>query len=706
MNLISLKVRNYRALKEISIPLSNFGCLIGENNSGKSSVLQAVILFHSGSSLPSSHYYDTSLPIRIEITFSDITDEDINRLDESHRERTRNIIKDGCLTLVRIYGMDGRSTLNYVGRVPREERFSEDKIDALVKGKKAGTMFMKEALDIFPEINGKIDTKSTQKQVKDAIRSVINSLPDEQLRVADCPLPTGLDKSISALLPEPIYIPAAKDLGDEVKTKESTSFGRILRILLDQIEGELQGADNLFTQLNQKLNPIELEDGTFDDTNRLQQIKNIETTVERFVQESFRDVKLRIRIPPPEIKTVLSNAQIFADDGIEGLIDTKGDGLRRAVVFSILRAYVELRRQHENAGEKQQHGNNRYLLLFEEPELFLHPQAQLILFDALREFSMRHAVLVTTHSPSFFSPDATTTFIKLYKEVAEKSSSCALAIDLSDMKTKDQFQIICYENNNAAFFSNTVVLVEGDSDLIVLPHIAKTLNSNWDTMQLPVCFAKINGKSSIGRYQQFFQRFRVRTVVIADLDLIINDFEKVAPNSELTEMRNDLLARVDKIVKDNKESDLSGGQVQELQKSGRAKGLCKEMLNALKAARADQGSIEKAEEASEAFFNFVRKDDRLSVLKNEVDSEFVQQKRLLLARLRESEVYILERGAIEAYYPEEIQGHDKPSKAQFFCNTVMTKDALLELCSEHDGFEHNGCSKEFSLILGPIFEPN
>jgi predicted ATPase len=30
---------NYQALRDVKIPLSQFGCLIGENNSGKSSVL-------------------------------------------------------------------------------------------------------------------------------------------------------------------------------------------------------------------------------------------------------------------------------------------------------------------------------------------------------------------------------------------------------------------------------------------------------------------------------------------------------------------------------------------------------------------------------------------------------------------------------------------------------------------------------------------
>ena len=51
MKLSHLQVLNYRGLREVSIPLSNFVCITGENNSGKSSILQSLSLFISGSAL-------------------------------------------------------------------------------------------------------------------------------------------------------------------------------------------------------------------------------------------------------------------------------------------------------------------------------------------------------------------------------------------------------------------------------------------------------------------------------------------------------------------------------------------------------------------------------------------------------------------------------------------------------------------------------
>ena len=113
MNMVELSVKNYRGLRDVTIPLSRFGCLIGENNSGKSSLLQALSLFFSGTKLEPSHFFDGFKPIRIAVTFEGIGDADLARLVEEHRTRVAEIIKNGHLVLVRHYGTDGRSSLRY-----------------------------------------------------------------------------------------------------------------------------------------------------------------------------------------------------------------------------------------------------------------------------------------------------------------------------------------------------------------------------------------------------------------------------------------------------------------------------------------------------------------------------------------------------------------------------------------------------------------
>lgn len=615
MKLTELSISNFKGLKDVTIPLSRFGCLIGENNSGKSSFMQALSLFFSGSKLAASHFFDESEPIRIAVSFTEISESDLARLADEHRERVAGIVKQGRLTLVRLYGPDGKSSLLYNMLTPKEPRFSAASIADLLKGGRPGQALVSKVVTVFPELEGVLDQSMNQDAVRSTIQGLADELPDEQKTLSDHALPTGIDKSIEPMLPDPIYIPAVKDLSDDIKTTESTPFGRILSILLQSVQPKLPDTQRLFEELNSKLNRIVKADGTVED-GRLEEVKQIESTVEKYVKESFADVTVRIAIPPPELKTVFSSARIYANDGVDGLIDSKGDGLRRAIVFSILRSYVELKAQLD-AQARLPAGpppNNEaaaipaprsYLLLFEEPELFLHPKAQQILFDALRIFSNEHHVLVTTHSPTFFSPNATGTFVKLRKKVdetvAQKPFTQAQPVDLGDMAAKDQFQIICFENNNAAFFSDTVVLVEGDSDYLLMPHVASTLNRKWDTTHLPIFFARITGKGNIRRYRDFFSRFGTRVCVIADLDLLTRGFENIQPTEELKRAREALLIRTDALIPSDV-NEPSGKEAKAAHDSGELRGLWQSVKDHQARLKAGTCTREEHDQAVEDFF--------------------------------------------------------------------------------------------------------
>ncbi|WP_328419100.1 ATP-dependent nuclease [Streptomyces sp. NBC_00443] len=110
---------------------------------------------------------------------------------------------------------------------------------------------------------------------------------------------------------------------------------------------------------------------------------------------------MRLEIPPPRLRSLLEEAEIAVNDGISGPFKTKGDGLRRSVAFAILRAYVDLKTARPAGPDSAQ---QPCLLLFEEPEVFLHPRAQRKLFEALTVFSDYNDVLVSTHSSAFYAP--------------------------------------------------------------------------------------------------------------------------------------------------------------------------------------------------------------------------------------------------------------------------------------------------------------
>jgi hypothetical protein len=523
-------------------------------------------------------------------------------------------------------------------------------------------------------------------------------LPPDQKTKREVDLPTGIDNSVRAFLPEPIYIPAVKDLADDIKTKDSASFGKLLGILLASIKPHLAHAEEFFRDLHNLLNKSVDETGAVTD-NRLDAVKLVEGTVQKFVQENFPNVGIEIKIPPPELKTVLGSAEIIAFDGVSGALETKGDGLKRAVTFAILRSYVELRDAHPEDAE-QTLGPSGYLFLFEEPELYLYPLAQRILFDALRTVAQRHHVIVSTHSPSFFEPTNTEAFVKMVKrgDGAPKPFGVAFPVDLSSLDTKTRFQLIGYETNNTAFFSERVLLVEGDSDFVVVPHLSAVLNPKWSFERSGIAVCRIHGKSSIRRYREFFRAFDVPVMVVGDLDCVLDGFDQCGLPQTCVELRSRLLQRVDCVIHtQGLEMGLASEELKKLAESPTRRqhwDRMRELATEVVTGKADPDAF-AAE--GRAFFDVEQDKTRLAVIREAADAEVLTLKRELLSAMRACGVFLWERGNIENYYPLGTLGQDKPSKAFDFCRRVRTREDAVALCSQV------GDESEFDAMFSKMF---
>jgi len=686
----SIKIENYKSLKEAEVKISDFTCIIGENNAGKSTFIQALLLFIKGNKLKKDDFFDSTKDILITVVLENILNEDLERLEETHRKKLEKFIIDGKLKLARRYShTDYASKLRNVMLVPKLEKFNKDKIDEYLKGKKKDDI-QDTLKTIYHELDEeKIKSISTQKAAKELIQEYIDNMPDDKKEEKDIPLESGFDNTIKALFPEPIYIPAVKDLSDDMKTKESASFGKLLNILLDVIEDDLTEAKEVFENLRKKLNKTFDEEGNLVSDDRIPKVKEIETTIQKNLNETFKNVSIELEVPPPEIKTILSSATIIADDGVRGSVENKGDGFKRAITFSILRSYVEL--SHSKDWQKEEQKNkqkDKFLFLFEEPELYLHPNAQNILFEALALIAKKNQILVTTHSPLFFAPNETKTFIKIKKNIeADKPYSNAKYIDLSDMSLKDKFQIISFETSNHAFFANKIVLVEGDSELIVLPHIAKLINPEYDFKNKSISLIKTGGKGSFKRYKEFFKNFDIAIYLIADLDILIEGFSQLETNENSKEIHSKLMDTISKEVK-----AITLPKTKKY-KNELDKDKAKSLYEELKEAR-QKNDNEKTIKSLEQIFSFEKNGVKLEALKNNQDAKID-----LLKQLWEENIFILSQGDIESYYPKDISKQDKPSMAQEFCQKIDEKEDLLKL---YDKIIDKKI--EFEIIFEKIFK--
>lgn len=708
MRFTEIVINNFKALRDVTVPLSRFVCVIGENNAGKSSLMMALLRFIDGAKLDKSFYFDPGQQITIQVRMADIGDEDLALIANSeHRSRFAAILKRNAVTLVRRYALDGTSSLRWIARVPVDTRFDEEAISKLLEGKRPGSQFASDLVAVFPELQGKVDAKTNQTRARELIHATADAVSDDEKKDQERDLPSGIDNSVRPFLPDPIYIPGVKDLADDIKTKDSANFGRLLGIVLDAITPELAEAEEAFSFLKKSLNRTVNDAGQVKD-DRLSAVKEIEATVEKYVQNNFPAVRLDIRIPPPEIKTILSSAEVWANDGVPGPMTSKGDGLKRAVTFAILRTYVELKRRESNKETKA--ASSSYIFLFEEPELFLYPVAQRMLFDALGEIAATNHVIVTTHSPMFFQPSAASTFVKMQKRtnpaVAAKPFSEALSIDIRDLDNKAQFQLITYETTNTAFFSKGVVLVEGDSDYLVLPHLAKTINPEWNADRVGLAFCRVSGKGNVARYRSFFRAFDIQVCVIADLDCIIDGFEHLDASEASKTVRERLIQQIDTYIQNNAVAgSLSSREYREISNSPQRReqyGTIRRIIEKCGQGTATPEEVEELVAAGNAFFGDEANKKRRTVLQTSNVPEIQAGKRELLRLLRDEGICLLEKGEIEEYYPDAVTGPDKPSKALRFCEVVDTKEKALALCNAVPVPLGQPCS-EFELIFARVF---
>lgn len=636
------------------------------------------------------------------MTFSNVTETDLNKiLDKENKSRIKNIIENNELKFRRKYKIDCTSELLCYKKVPINIIYKADWIASELKGKKGGELktFLK---DTYQFTQNDVSNISSQAAAKEKIEGLILNLPSDQFAYDWEHLPTGFSNTVTPMFPEPIYIPAVKDFTDETKTKESTSFGKLVKILFTQIEKspEFLEIKNSFEKLNKMLNRQLIKDDEGNEQlldERLDSLKILESDIQQVFQESFSQIKLELQIPNPEVRQIFNSTQILVDDGIKTTIDYKGDGVKRTLVFSILRTYVEKLNSDSQ--------NTDYIFLFEEPELYLHPNGQRILYNVLEKLSIKDQVFVTTHSPNFFSATAKETcFIKIYKDFSS-TPPCSKAKEINFVQNssyKDAFQIICYENSTPAFFFKKVLLVEGDSDLIFLKGLSKFINENYCFEKTNIPIIRINGKMNTKRFYEFYKHFDIEVFTLLDLDILIDGFDKLdfsSNASELNSLRQQLLTKLDQICEEkNISSKIKGSiiseQIKKLSWQDKYKRL-KALANKIK--NRDEVSDDDLKEIDE-LFEFETNNKRREALKLP-ETFYLEEKIQLINRLYDLGYFVLNLGAIEAYYPNQTSGEDKPSKAL---------NALKIIEKEHIGYlpkipyqQNNHC--ELSLIMNKIF---
>ena len=295
-------------------------------------------------------------------------------------------------------------------------------------------------------------------------------------------------------LPRPLYISSFTTPSDEVSLKQGSLLSELISPLIEESEVKLKEENHAIKMKD--LLKYKIEEETDHISDRL--------TI--YLKRVWEDIdKVRLVVSEVKLSRAL-NIDIRLEDKYIGEISLfkRGSGLQREFIVELLRVYRDLKI------------GKGYILMIEEPEIFLHAGAQKRFLSILKDISKEGQVIITTHS-SIFIDRSDLRYTYLFKK---KEGQTILA-----WKNNEQVQIneIVEElgiSPSDVLLANGVIIVEGPTDKIVLETFAKGVIKQWDEYNIAIIHA--GGKSNIYHYSNYpevLKKLNSNIVIILDSDI-------------------------------------------------------------------------------------------------------------------------------------------------------------------------------------------
>jgi predicted ATP-dependent endonuclease of OLD family len=559
MKLSNIRIQNFRSCRDFSLEISGMHALVGANNAGKSSVLRALdFLFNpSTKSLNEESFWnrDTSLEIRVEAVFSD--------LSEKEKEVLGAYLKlDGTFHMARSARMGTKSADS-----DADSEYGEEKIGigqhykkpipepewlqaANINGKNIAEWWKtKDQLVIqdisfansWPATAKKPSVEEWKEKVEEFITAHADKIPMQDSWIDN---PKGYANVLKGTLPFFVLVPAVRDVSEESKGTKSSPFGKLLFAILNTVAQEKKAKiEGILAEISKQMNRSGGEE-------RVSLITDTEKQLNTLLNDFFSGCDLEIEFETPTLEVLLSAPKIFVDDGFRSAIESKGHGLQRAVIFTILRRYAEYMTSSPD-------GKNRNLILaVEEPELYMHPQAQRTIRQVFRKISEgADQVIFSTHSSLLVDVAHFDEIIRLEsnfvnidgkKSAVSRAWQLPMARIIKDLEVRhpklkgkvipesirDHYSHAYNPRRNEGFFASKIILVEGLTEEYSLPIYADALpHCSFDPQAISV--VECGGKGTMDRLFRIFNELRIPCYMVFDYDNGTADKNVVEKSKEL-----------------------------------------------------------------------------------------------------------------------------------------------------------------------------
>lgn len=232
---------------------------------------------------------------------------------------------------------------------------------------------------------------------------------------------------------------------------------------------------------------------------------------------------VEVRLDELDPLNIYKNFSIrFKDPDTPEAVDSTrmGSGIQSAVVISLLQAYREIRK--DNA-----------VLLFEEPELYLHPHGRRHLFRLLCGLEKNGTqVIYTTHSQDFVDLWRVQDVRLVSKTLADGTTVKAPDGDLpgEDDRKRLKFTRQFSAPRNEMFFAKSVVIVEGQTDQAAIEICAGMMPGGLDLDRLDCSVIEAGGKEGIPLIVKVARSLGLPFLVVYDTDSNTTDPNDIATN--------------------------------------------------------------------------------------------------------------------------------------------------------------------------------
>lgn len=519
MKLSRVKIQNFRGIAEIEFFPQDYTSLIGPNNAGKSTILRAVQIL-LGQLTPERDEWrqgHEDEPIVIEGDFEQLQDWERN--------------KSGVSGLV----YDNRIRLRMIIS-PRAEEDPKKKQTAFESFRQSEQIdgWADKWSDLATELqelgktNGMTGRDFNSNAGKEKLRTLIRDKLPGKVTLGQAGWSSdgvSIPAALQQALPDVQLIPAVRDAAEDGAPGAKTSFGLLVKKMVlpavkdsDEYKRLLSAVGDLQGKLRG------------DNVEQLAEVKRLTDQISLRLS-TLIPAKVSLTMDPPDAERFVgANTTLQLDDGTRTRIPLQGHGLQRALIFAMLEVLAMQNARGEGGADEPPPPSRSIVLLFEEPELFIHPHLMRRLKSALMALSQGTdwQVIISTHSPFLVdvatdpralvilrrdSPTSPTTVSQVQDDIFGQGGRTEERERLRAVL--DFHPTVC-----EAFFARRTILVEGDTELAALvaqPDVCMLAGID-SAIQQDTSIVSCDGKWTIVPMARILKALGVPVRVVHDTD--------------------------------------------------------------------------------------------------------------------------------------------------------------------------------------------